>query len=826
MASPLGWFRRHQRGMMVVFGMVLMGIFGLGSVAMMIQPGQINDRYGKETAVKWSGGNISKSKLENVRYKHYATIRFLEALERASREQNEKSFNSVPSQLRIQPVPQNIPPNDLDAYVMERILYAKAAEDQGVVVNDAMVNDHFQQIATNSGFKQVDWELINQSANGDHVELVEIRNQMKIELAHKIYQVMMYSGLPNSPNPTEAANGFLRFNQLTECSTYPLKVVDYLTKVEDEPSNSELKKLYEEGKYRVPDGAYLEPGFKQNKRVNVQYLYGDPNVFLENEMRNVTDAEVQAKYEELVEAEDGLVMEQIPPEETELNEDAPEPGDAPTPPQDIESTDPSLGGSSDDPAPMPGTDPGTAETTEGTIPEGTIPEGTIPGGTIPEGTIPEGTIPEGTIPEGAIPEGAIPEGAIPEGAIPESSSTTSPTTGLSVYPRSKHTVFTSLQQDETPEVVEEVIKQLEDLDPPTTQDSDPAPNPESSENPNASEQTDDPDMLDDGSQDEKPMLPILQRPMKLDEELARKIRISMVRALANAKLETAVSTAQAEVQDLQFDFIEWEALTDQEKKDTEKPVIDLKALAREFGLEQGETGLVSLDKLIKSEFGKKEANRVVRFRKITVPFGVIIATGLDKRNIMETDTLVENLNKKNYVWWLAEKHDIEIRSFADSKEEVLEYWRYQQARELALADAKSIAEKLNSSNELLSESKYAKNDKVTNTGEFTWFSENGFATPENVEFPGDQFMTAVFETKLSEAGAAFNELEDTVYVFQKISEDKRSDETLREEFLSEFSKFQQIPGTAASMSNIRGREMGAKMRDNILKRYDVNWVSR
>ena len=791
MASPLGWFRRHQRGMMVVFGMVLMGIFGLGSVAMMIQPGQINDRYGKETAVKWSGGNISKSKLENVRYKHYATIRFLEALERASREQNEKSFNSVPSQLRIQPVPQNIPPNDLDAYVMERILYAKAAEDQGVVVNDAMVNDHFQQIATNSGFKQVDWELINQSANGDHVELVEIRNQMKIELAHKIYQVMMYSGLPNSPNPTEAANGFLRFNQLTECSTYPLKVVDYLTKVEDEPSNSELKKLYEEGKYRVPDGAYLEPGFKQNKRVNVQYLYGDPNVFLENEMRNVTDAEVQAKYEELVEAEDGLVMEQIPPEETELNEDAPEPGDAPTPPQDIESTDPSLGGSSDDPAPMPGTDPGTAETTEGTIPGGTIPEG-----------------------------------AIPEGAIPESSSTTSPTTGLSVYPRSKHTVFTSLQQDETPEVVEEVIKQLEDLDPPTTQDSDPAPNPESSENPNASEQTDDPDMLDDGSQDEKPMLPILQRPMKLDEELARKIRISMVRALANAKLETAVSTAQAEVQDLQFDFIEWEALTDQEKKDTEKPVIDLKALAREFGLEQGETGLVSLDKLIKSEFGKKEANRVVRFRKITVPFGVIIATGLDKRNIMETDTLVENLNKKNYVWWLAEKHDIEIRSFADSKEEVLEYWRYQQARELALADAKSIAEKLNSSNELLSESKYAKNDKVTNTGEFTWFSENGFATPENVEFPGDQFMTAVFETKLSEAGAAFNELEDTVYVFQKISEDKRSDETLREEFLSEFSKFQQIPGTAASMSNIRGREMGAKMRDNILKRYDVNWVSR
>ena len=181
-------------------------------------------------------------------------------------------------------------------------------------------------------------------------------------------------------------------------------------------------------------------------------------------------------------------------------------------------------------------------------------------------------------------------------------------------------------------------------------------------------------MLDDGSQDEKPMLPILQRPMKLDEELARKIRISMVRALANAKLETAVSTAQAEVQDLQFDFIEWEALTDQEKKDTEKPVIDLKALAREFGLEQGETGLVSLDKLIKSEFGKKEANRVVRFRKITVPFGVIIATDLDKRNIMETDTLVENLNKKNYVWWLAEKHDIEIRSFADSKEEVLEYW--------------------------------------------------------------------------------------------------------------------------------------------------------
>lgn len=790
MASPLGWFRRHQTGMMVVFGMVLMGIFGLGSVAMMIQPGQLSNSYGKETAVTWSEGNISKGKLENTRFLHFQTLRFLRGLQQAAIEkQGDKYFSALPRDMMIRavaPENSNVSPEKIDSAIMQRMVFAKAAEDQGVVVNDAMVNDYFARLAVDANFTERDLEAINGAANNGQVELVEVRNHMKMELAAQQYQIMMFAGLPSMANPTEAAESYTRLNQQIECSTYPIKVADFVSKVNEEPAISDLKKLYKEGKYKLADPTMQRPGFKVGKQVKVQYVYADPTVFLENEMRTVTDAQVQEKYDELVAAEDNLVIEYLPPEETTVPDDtgAESESNDPAPAPELESSDPGLGETpSSDPAPAPETDPAPA----------------------PE------TVPEA----GDTPEAAP--------ADPES------TEGTSVYPKSDRVVFTSLQQEEgktTEQASEQLVDQLLESDP------EPAPTDTEQAEATPSGLAEGPSMLEDEGGEEKQQTPILSRVRTLDEELAKKIRTDMVAGDALLKMKDAIAVAQAEVQDRQFDFIEWEALTDKEKKSAVKPAgVDIKELAKTLDLQSGETELVTLGELRKDEFGSKSAktnvpDRYGRTTKSSQTVARVIEDRLDKLTLMESDIFVELFTNKNYVWWLTEKEDTLVRTFAEAEEDVREYWRFQRARELAIAEAKKIAEKINSGNMLLSESEYANDKQVTTTGNFTWLSNSGFAGPVNVDRPDDGFMEVAFGLELSEAGAAFNETEEVVYVIQKIADAPRSQEELTQDFLDDWSQFKRIASPVSGLIGRRNREMQFKELEQLSETYDINWVSQ
>ena len=193
---------------------------------------------------------------------------------------------------------------------------------------------------------------------------------------------------------------------------------------------------------------------------------------------------------------------------------------------------------------------------------------------------------------------------------------------------------------------------------------------------------------------------------------------------------------------------------------------------------------------------------------------------------MESDIVIEANTNKNYVWWLTEKEDTLVRTFAEAEDDVREYWRFQRARELAIAEAKKIAEKINSGNMLLNESEYAKDDQVTNTGDFTWFSNSGFARPVNVDAPGDGFMGVAFGLELNEAGAAFNKTEEVAYVIQKIADARRSQDELAQEFVTDWSKFQRIAGPVSGLIDRRNREMQTKELERVAEAYDINWVSQ
>ena len=87
-------------------------------------------------------------------------------------------------------------------------------------------------------------------------------------------------------------------------------------------------------------------------------------------------------------------------------------------------------------------------------------------------------------------------------------------------------------------------------------------------------------------------------------------------------------------------------------------------------------------------------------------------------------------------------------------------------------------------------------------------------------------MGVAFGLELSEAGAAFNETQEVAYVIQKIADAKRSQEELAQEFLSDWSKFQQIPGTISGLTDRLNREMQTKELERLIETYDINWVTQ
>ncbi len=815
MASPLGWFRRHQKGMMVVFGMVLMGIFGLGSVAMMINPGQITNPAANKVVVTWDGGKLQQSQIDNLRIRHFAAARFIEGVEAEARNQKAGNFRSPA--LPVRWISESADVRQIDKEIAKRYIMAERAKRAGIVVNDAMVHDYISLIHNLVDFSQADLEVINNRVNGDYDDLVDIRGQLKIELAAQQYQIMLNTGLPDALSPTETAEFYNRLEKTIECSVLALDVEDYLDKVSEPPSNSELKKIFEEGRYKIEDPNGLEPGFKRAKRVRINYVSADYVDFLEMEKAKITDQQVQEEYARRVEKEDRLVMELVPQENAGDN-------GAPTPPGDGGNAD-------DDAAPLPpGDDDADLESGQSGEPEGA---GESNGNSADDETETETEqIENGDEEETEQTENGNEEQTEDEGGMPLTLSRT-------------QTQFVSTVQDEDSEagLNQEETENSDGEESIANQDSEAQPNTDGEDPASTQDELDQPQMLDE-EQGEGEQLPddvvlpgegsgslrdpLELRPKKLDAVLSNLIRESMVADVALQEMQQMISEAKDEVREQQYNYADWAGLSDEEKKNSEPEItLNLKELADRFHLRSGETELMNYDDLLEDpKFGARKVIIEIpqRFggppRRSSVPLGAIVFSDLDNKSPFDPgDPVVEFGTQTNMLWWPVEIKEVEVLSFSDAKDDVLRFWKLQKARELALADANRIAQDLmNIKAKLLSYS-----DKAVLTGSFTWYL-SGLVKPQGVTTPGDEFMSTAFGLKLNECGGALNDAGDFAYVIQKVFEDSRTDEQIASELLDTWTKFQMVPPNVTGTASGENRNMREGIRPTILEEMNVEWV--
>ena len=591
-----------------------------------------------EIVFKFGEREFSRLELDHVRARHFAVVKFLEALkEMAGQKHGDDFYPHTPPGLQISPANfSSENPGQIDSNIMERVLFAEAAKRQGVTIDDGLVNSYFARLAGNKDLSEADLQAINRPINGERVGLDEIREHMKLELAAQFYQVMIYSGLQSVPNPTEAASIYKKLNRRIECNVLPLAVSDYLSKVTDKPTNEELKKIFEEGKYQYSDGVYRSPGFKLESRFKIQYLYMDPNLLFEKQIKNVTDAEVQKTYDSLALSKDPLVMEAVPNDEA-----------------------------------VPNNEEVGKEHLE-------------------------------------IPQG-----------------------GLEIFPDVSQLNLEGLSEDLGPMRVKE---------------------------------------LDDSLS------------LMIRERIARDAAFTMGRELID------------------------DALTAIQRGD------DAQALAQKLNLQFGKTDLLSIRELLNDDqFGARFG---ILERKLPLgsfhaaaddrsldymthhpqPFGVFIADRAYKLAIGETDRLSEFGTGVEYIWWLTEKKEPRVRTFAEAEEDVRAYWQFQKARELAVADAKKIAAVISSKDIPLHESEFGKEGQCTVTGKFAWrMLDSRYGFPNGVESPGEEFMSTAFGLDSKETGFALNAPEGVVYVIQKSGDVDHPVRELYTELNTDWKRFLVFP---------------------------------
>ncbi len=844
----LGWFRRHATVLMVVLGSAAMVIFGLGPVFDRLSQGSGSQAFENKTLASWKGGDLTEAELETLRVRHYDVQRFLGELQ----EQSAAKLDTY-RPLAI-PVPQ-LSNNELTGDIMSRVMFAEKAKQEGFVASDVMVNSYLSMISADAGFSENELEAMNRKVN-PNVPFIVVKEQLKTEL---LYMQMMDFLFDNYrlpvPNVTEGMQLYFRTHEQIECQLLPLSVDDYLNQVKSEPSPSEIKRLFEEGKTELPWQSEDGLGFKIPNRANIQYFKANFETFLENAMNEITDQQVQEEYDRLVEAKHFIVMEPIandnsfridtPPPSNDLpagegsegdgdqpspppgEEDA-APGDVDAPPADPEMNQPEETGKEGDgdkptadpaPAEKPADpeagqkatgenqpaaegkpDPKPADENSGNETEGGSEETEAPAGGTGEST--EGGTEEAGS-EGPGNEAGNQEG---EGSDQSRNGNSLYDSVVSLISAQPATSFVSLQDpaesaaDQQQSEGAQENTEAENAEPAKTGSVQ-----ESTETPEvpAPPQEVAPETLPGGLgdmlqlEDNQPTQPEQERKVKPLKDVAEDVKRMMAQEPARNAMKEAITKASVEIGGYMAALMENEI-------DSTAPLpepLDFEDIADRYNLEFRETGMVSSVEFEKDEFGG--------LLGMNIPLQVF--SQYDKKRLFEPEVVQAGLPAPNmFAFWFEEKQDTRVPTLKEAEPEIVDYWKQQEAKKLALADANSIAEKVNRAEGKSLKDLYP--EKAMDTGAFTWFNSQSRQISQPFGATGDaddDFMQVAFSLQPGQAGVVEGASNDRVFVIECQAGARSMEEVGREYLKDQFGPFRgATPAISSAASYYRFESIG------------------
>jgi hypothetical protein len=623
------------------------------------------------------------------------------------------------------------------------------------------------------------------------------------------------------PTPTAAWEYFQRLNVRGTFEAVPFEAEDYLAKVSD-PSDTEVRRVYEEGKdtYPLPDRP--DPGFKRLKKVAVEYIEADLADFLPAAKAQITDEQVAAYYE----ANKGEFRNIELPGFDSLG--TPGSGGAPTgdtqtpqtldlPPLELETpADPAVADpatlepSSTDSSVSPESPPATTESGDADAilpPDDIQPLQDDPADEGPK----QNTAPEDVV-EVEPREGTETDTVPPEAKQPGASEAVA-----------EENTAEAVADDQIPpaqdETEAEADAETEATDEPAADES--ATEPTEGTTPGSTEDPlgDLPDEPGNNQASERPeYMPL--------EQVADDIRTTLARPIARQNMDEALNAVRSAMRTYYGKYIAWEVAQDQTKEKTEPPATpDLRAIASQYGLKYGQTPLVDVLQLQETDLVTGEPLYQIS-RAYDMNFVSFAQQAFsDTLNVFEARSIRGQAVDSEYVYWKTAEEKEFVPELDQVRDEVVRTIKMREAIELAKTAATEAAAELRKSAQRPSEAyRNDANRKVLVADSVTWMVSSGlpYLPPQinqipGIRFPGNSLMKAVFSLNPGEYGVGVDQPENTAYAVAMISIESDMDQ-LRQTFLRSGPTTETL-----LLAQQEGQKHLQNWFDDLEKRLNIKW---
>jgi hypothetical protein len=309
MASPFRAFRKYQKTLIAVAGVVLMFVFVLADplTSYMRNSGPGGGGGGSrqrpnDVAVQWDGGKLTNLELDQLVVQRRVLNNFLMQVQGYGQKEAQAAGGDLqPLRVATMVGPER-PEQGVERDVLRVHLMADMARKAGMAISDDYLVNYLEQLGRGYVSVATLRQLI--SLNGKGASIDYVLDALREEMLARNYLASYYYAL-ETELPEDRWRDWLRVNDRVVAEAVAIPAESLLTDVK-EPTDAELKAFFDEYKDAppVPDTTWgIElpsptPAFKIPQKVSVQYLKADFNEYLTKVEDEVTDAEIQKFYDD------------------------------------------------------------------------------------------------------------------------------------------------------------------------------------------------------------------------------------------------------------------------------------------------------------------------------------------------------------------------------------------------------------------------------------------------------------------------------------------------------------------------------------------------
>jgi hypothetical protein len=759
MASPFRAFRKYQKSLLAVAGVLLMFVFVLGDPLSQYMRRNSGGATGgrlnaEDVAVHWKSGSLTNAQLASMVQRRAIVNGFVREVEVIGRK---AAFDAggQPGPLTVEMLqgPERWQ-EGVEQDVARVRIFADAARAAGMNVSDENLSDYLQKLGR--GFVSVDQirDILGHiQVNGHRAATDYVLDALREELLARNY-LAGYMFAFDAVMPEQRWADWLQVNDKVVVEAAAIPAESFVVDVA-EPSDAELTAFYEKFKNDTPHIDRMgeqefpprTPGFKVPRKIDLQYIRADYDQLLAKAENQVKDEDVEKYYEA---HKDPMFIRADSAFSESTKSDKP----AATESQAAENK---------------ATEKPAADTEPATPSKDSGDKGAADAGSTPAST-------SGA--KGA--NDAKPTQPAPSKAKPAKNkqSSTEPAARQSVFRLTAFADDNSTNQKSTgPEPA--VATGGPDAAGPT----------EAIQSPIAGEQ---------------PKKAVQFQPL---EEVRDEIRRQLAQDQVVQQLDTLMGKLEGDLNALYRPYFSAAAEAEVTGKDRPQPpagLTDLSKLAMDNGLDASKVGPVSQLELRDTPLGK-----TAKKDDQTTP--LVIALFASGSELYQPNVSFD-IDNNQFLSVKTGDTPAHVPPLAEIRDEVVRAWKLQKAADLALKHAQDLAKQAQTAGKSLEDALADdKKVKITKTDPFAWLTPGSVSRdtqqlqsfrlgqPEGIVAAGPELLEKVFSLGEGEVGAALNHDHSIAYVL-KVAEHQDTPAELRQTFLSEADQWYGAPAWARAHS--------------------------